>query len=155
MKRERKYPDTKTFTFFNANPKNRYTSDCVYRAVATVTDLPWTAVVKDLSEIACYTGYDPTCKEVYGRYLESRGFKKMKQPRKKDGTKYTGDQFCKILQRYLWDDVGHGKEWDDGIIISPCIFAHIGGGHVAAIIDGKVLDTWDSTDGCIGNYWYL
>ena len=31
--------------------------------------------------------------------------------------------------------------------------AHIGGHHIIAIVDKKVNDTWDSTDGCIGNYW--
>ena len=31
--------------------------------------------------------------------------------------------------------------------------ANIGGNHTVCIKNGKVHDTWDSTDGCIGNYW--
>lgn len=155
MKRERKYPDTDVFIFHNANPKNRMTGDCVYRAVATVTGQPWETVARDLTELAIKTGYAPSTKECYGRYLESKGFKKEKQPRKLDGTKYTGAQFCKVLQRHLFSSSRLKVLRDGGITVSPCIFAHIGGGHVAAIIDGKVNDTWDSTDGCIGNYWYI
>ena len=30
---------------------------------------------------------------------------------------------------------------------------NIGGHHMACIIDGKVWDTWNSTEGCVGNYW--
>ena len=154
MKRERKYPDTDVFIFHNANPKNRMTGDCVYRAVATVTGQPWETVARDLAELAIKTGYAPSTKECYGRYLESKGFKKEKQPRKRDNTKYTGVEFCRTIQRHL-SITKFGKTSVNDIVISPCIFAHIGGGHVVAIIDGKVNDTWDSTDGCIGNYWYI
>ena len=31
--------------------------------------------------------------------------------------------------------------------------AMIGGHHIVAIVKAKVCDIWDSTDGCIGNYW--
>ena len=70
----------------------------------------------------------------YGKYLEGLGWSKQKQPRKPDGKKYTGSEF-----------VGFFK----GTAV-----ANIGGGHVTCIKDGKVWDTWDCTDGCIGNYWY-
>jgi len=33
------------------------------------------------------------------------------------------------------------------------VIANIGGHHIVAIIEGRVWDTWNSTDGCIGNYW--
>ena len=31
--------------------------------------------------------------------------------------------------------------------------AHVGSHHMVAIRNGKVLDSWDSTDGIVGNYW--
>ena len=31
--------------------------------------------------------------------------------------------------------------------------ANLGGNHTVCIKDGKVLDIWDSSGGCIGNYW--
>lgn len=64
------------------------------------------------------------------------------QPRQDDGKKFTGVDFCKWLTENHY--VGN-------------VIANIGGHHMVAImpIDGKykVCDTWNSTKGCIGNYW--
>lgn len=134
MKREDKYPDTSVFHFHNQNPKNRFTTDCVVRAISTVCEIPYNEVVMGLAKIQCETGYDTSENRLYGKYLESLGYKKNPQPKKTDGTKYTGREFCKKFH-------------------PARTIAHIGGNHIVAIIDGKVWDTWDSTDGCIGNYY--
>lgn len=39
MKRQEKYPETRTFHFHNANPKNRITGDCVTRALCTALEI--------------------------------------------------------------------------------------------------------------------
>lgn len=136
MRRQDKYPDTKTFHFYNANPKNRFTGDCVYRALTAATGYKWEEMILACAAMAIKSGYSPASKENYGRVLEALGFQKMKQPRKEDGTKYTGKEFCLELAkknvRYV---------------------ANIGGNHVVAIVNCKVQDIWNSTDGCIGNYW--
>ena len=148
MKREQKYPDTKTFHFYNANPKKKYTGDCVYRAVATALGISWEEAVTGLTEQALKTGYSPTSKECMDKFLEAHGFTKCKQPRKANNTKYTGKEFCKELD-------GMAMSWD-------AVVANLGGNHVACFkrmdnrADGskfKVWDTWNSTDGCVGNYW--
>lgn len=126
-------PDTDTFHFYNANPKNRRTTDCVVRAIATATGQTWDETLVGLTETALEHKQmvsDPAC---YGKYLESMGWTKNKQPRKPDGKKYTGKEFVKLFR---------------GTAV-----ANIGGGHVACIKDGKVWDTWNSTGGSIGNYW--
>lgn len=153
MTRQEKYPETKTFHFFNANPKNRITGDCRIRAISTATEIPYNAVVLALALIQIETGYDQTANQGIDILMKKIGWKKMPQPRKKNGKKYTGKEFCKIQQRYLFDKDTHGRAWDDGIIVSPRIFCNIGGHHEVAIVDGKVYDIWDSTEGCIGNYW--
>lgn len=138
MKRTRqdKYPNTSTFTFYNANPKNKYTGDCLIRAIATATEVPYNDVVMGLAQIHCKTGIaDP-----YDKYLKSLGWIKHKQPRKADNTKFTGKEFCKYIQTHSYNELKR-------------IVANIGGHHVVAIIDGKIHDIWDSTGGCIGNYW--
>ena len=56
--------------------------------------------------------------------------------KKPNGKKYTGEEFCREVA-----------------IKSRRYVANIGGHHVVAIVDKKVHDIWDSTDGCIGNYW--
>lgn len=75
----------------------------------------------------------PNDKKVYTKYIENKGWIKCKQPRKSNNTKYTGKEFVKIVK--------------------GTVLAHIGGHHIVCIKDNKVLDIWDSTDGCIGNYW--
>ena len=138
MKRAEKYPNTSTFTFYNANPKGKYTSDCVARALSTALNIPYNNVVLDLAHLQCSTGYDKGDVKLYEIYLKSKGYEKHKQPRKEDNTKYTGVEFCQVL-------ADKGKKY----------VVHIGGNHIAAIINGKVFDTWNSTDGCIGNYWVI
>lgn len=131
--REQKYPDTKTFKFYNANPKNRITGDCTFRAICTALGQTWEQTVMEMAELSCKTGYALNDTKGIAKYMELKGWTKMKQPRKSDNTKYTGKEFCKVFK-------------------GTCV-ANIGGHHVVCIKDGKVHDIWDSTDGCIGNYW--
>ena len=134
--RTEKYPETRTFHYYNANPKNRITGDCVFRAFALAMQQDYNKTVMEMAKLMCETGYALNDKKGEERYLKLKGWVKHSQPRKADNTKYTGEEFCKKLakknQRYI---------------------AHIGGHHMVAIVDGKVNDIWDSTDGCIGNYW--
>ena len=143
MKRSDKYPETKSFVWFNANPKNRITGDCSFRAISTALGQDYNTTVMEMAEMMCKTGYALNDSKGEEKYLESKGWVKHRQPRKSDGTKYTGKEWCDWLNRYT---NGCGN-----------IVCHIGGHHIVAIIqkDGqyKVHDTWDSTDGCIGNYW--
>lgn len=136
MKRSEKYPDTKTFHFYNANPKGRITGDCTFRAIAVAMGKPWEIVVLEMAKMSVKTGYAINDTKGIERYLADQGWYKMSQPRKKDNTKYTGVEFCKKLAQ-------NGVNY----------IANIGGHHVVAIVNKKVWDTWNSTDGCIGNYW--
>ena len=144
MTRQQKYPDTKTFHFYNANPKERYTGDCRIRGLATATGIDYNIIIMMLAVIQIETGYDQCAHQGISILMENLGWTKHKQPRKKTGRKYTGVEFCRVQQS------GKSK---DGIVISNRIFCNIGGHHEVAVIDGKVWDTWDSTEGCIGNYW--
>lgn len=146
MKRQEKYPDTSTFHYHNQNPHNRITTDCVVRAISAATEIPYNQVVREMAELQCKTGYDYGNSKLYDKYLRSKGWYKRPQPRKPDGTKYTGEEFC--------------KEADKRIdLLDRSIVANIGGHHVVCIKSNtfyeghKVWDIWDSTDGCIGNYW--
>lgn len=136
MKRINKYPETDTFHYFNANPKNKITEDCVFRAIARALGINYNDVVIEMANLMCKTGYALNGKKCIDKYLGSKGWIKMKQPRKVDNTKYTGKEFCRLLADKKKSYV-----------------ANLGGNHIVAIIDGKVNDIWDSTDGCIGNYW--
>ena len=144
MRREDKYPDTTTFHYYNANPHNKKTGDCVIRAICTALNQTWEQTVRELTEIGLKYGYlanEPKC---YGRYLESKGYIKHSQPRHGDNTKYTGKEFCRLLNERIND----GNN----------VIAHIGGHHIVTFVyedndTYRVYDIWNSTEGCIGNYW--
>ena len=150
MKRSDKYRNTDTFKFVNVNPKNRITGDCVFRAFTLAMDQDYNQTVMEMAELMCKTGYAMDDTKGEEKYLALKGWTKLPQPRHSDGTKYTGREFCKVIQKHLADS--RVKVYA-GISISPNIIAHIGGNHTVAIMDGYVCDIWDSTDGCIGNYW--
>lgn len=143
MKRQDKYPDTRFFHYYNANPKGRITGDCVTRALCTALEIPYNQCVMEQAEIQCKTGYDNATAQGIDYYLKTKGWVKMPQPRKLDGTKYTGKEWCREIKDGL---MINGKSLDRMV-------ANIGGHHTVAIINGKVYDHWDCTDGCIGNYW--
>lgn len=146
--RAAKYPTTEVFQYYNRNPKNRITTDCVLRAISTALDMPYHEVVMEMSEIQCKTGYDSHSKEVIDRYLKSKGWVKCKQPRKYDNTKYTGEEFCLKIQHPIYCEELELPDCDWHHMV-----ANIGGHHIVAIIDGKIHDIWDSSGGCIGNVW--
>lgn len=142
MTRQEKYPETNTFHYYNANPKNRLTTDCVIRAISRVTEKPYNQVVMDLAKIQCDTGYDPGDRGAE-LLLKQYGYTKMKQLRKFDNTMYSGKEFCK----YLSDDL-----YIDDVLISRAVI-NIGGHHMSCIVDGKINDVWDCSNGRVGNWW--
>lgn len=142
MTRQEKYPETKTFHYYNANPHNRITGDCTFRAIALATGKPWGAVVMEMAELSCRTGYAINDKKGIERYLEEQGWSKQKQPRTPWNTKFTGEDFCLNIKDGCFEEYKNKS-----------IIANIGGHHIVCIKNGKVWDTWNSTDGCIGNYW--
>lgn len=144
MRRQDKYPDTSAFHYHNENPKGRITGDCAFRAIATALEKPWSQVVMEMAETSVRTGYAINDSKGIEKYLIEQGWTKHSQPRKWDNTKYTGKEFCEEIQR---------SSGSYSYLLDQRIIAHLGGNHDVAIVGGKVWDIWDSTDGCIGNYW--
>lgn len=141
MTRQEKYPDTNTFHYYNANPKNRITTDCTIRAMSEATGIDYYSMVMKLAEYHCRHGVDPRDGGVgMNGFLEELGYVKYRQPRKEDGTKYTGSEFC-IKFRNLFDN----------------IIANIGGNHVTCIKKHlsklKIWDIWNCSHKCVGNFW--
>lgn len=135
-KRKQKYPNTATFKFENRNPKGRVgTGDCVYRAISSALGKDWCEVVRELAELACETGYCPNDASNYCLYLERHGFKKHKQPRHDDGTKYTLAEFITEHKRGVY------------VVNMPS--------HLTVVKAGKCHDTWDCSKSHtrVGNFW--
>lgn len=139
--------DTHYFKYYNANPKNKHTTDCVIRAICTALNQNYETTLQELVKMQLKTGYDISDAKCFGKYLELKGWTKQKQPRKPDNTKYTGKEMCSILNC-------------DILAVGKSIIANIGGHHIVCIKETeglhgsfKIFDIWDSTNGCIGNYW--
>lgn len=136
MKRQERFKNTEYFNYYNANPKNRITSDCVIRALAVFLAKDYYTVYKELYDTSIKTGYMVNDKKNYEKYLKDQGIEKRKQPRQADNTKYTGKEFIRDLtkanQRY---------------------FISIGGHHVTAIKNRQINDIWDCSNKSVGNYW--
>ena len=133
------YPETDTFHYYNANPKNRITGDCSVRAISTVLGKPWTEVVMEMAELGCKNGYSPWSRENIDHYLKLNGWVKMTQPRKWDNTKYTGREFI--------EDIVREQYYDKPMVVS------IGSHHITCIQNNHVYDIWDCTNEKVGNYW--
>ena len=124
--------NTDSFIYYNANPKNRKTSDCVIRAISKFLNQDYNKVLMEMVKLSCDNGYAINSKEQIDIYLKSKGLIKNKQPRKKDNSKFTGIEFIE-------QDI-------------DCI-AVIGSHHITCIMDNKIYDTWDCSNKCIGNYY--
>lgn len=147
-KRRAKHPDTEYFHYYNANPKNKVTSDCVIRAVCTVLGKPYEEVVVEMAQLQAKTGHDCRCNMGISKYMEMQGWTKLKQPRKDDNTKYTGKEFCQTLLHPIYSEELNLPDCEMNRVL-----ANIGGHHIVAIMSGQIWDIWNSTEGSIGNIW--
>ena len=131
----KKPANTTTYKFENRNPKGRRTTDCVVRAISKATDKDWCDVLMALATISCETGYMLNETKGYGIYLERLGFKKQKQPRKIDNTKYTLSEFIRLHKTGTY------------LVHLP----H----HLTVVKNGKCYDTWNCSKSSrrVGNYW--
>ena len=149
-KRMRKYPDTDYFHFHNANPKGKMTEDCVVRAITTALNQPYDLTLRELAEMTIKTGYMLNGNKGIDAYMKSKGWTKCKQPKKDDGTKYTGREFCRTLMHPVYSEELNLTERSFEI---NRVLANIGGHHTVAIVGGQIWDTWNSADGSIGIVW--
>ena len=149
-KRRKKYPDTDTFHYYNANPKHKITTDCVIRAVTTALKQPYDQTLREMAEMTIKTGYMLNENAGIDYYMKSKGWIKCKQPKKEDGTKYTGEEFCRTLMHPIYSEELNLYSSDYEI---NNILANIGGHHTVAIMSGQVWDIWNSTRGSVGIVW--
>ena len=121
----------------NVNPKKRKTGDCSTRALVSVLGISYDECLKLQTEesLKCY--YDPTSKQVMERILAKFGYKKMKQPKHLDGTKY--------LVKDL-DKLENTKTRMKGILVT---IAH----HHTAVVGNNIIDIWNCGNKTIGNYY--
>lgn len=105
--------------------------DCVIRAISFALNLPYRQVFEELMALGLDIGAYPNHDKVWQSYIENKGWKKNKPPRNKNG---------KMIKL---------KDWDD----APKVAIVINSGHLTAVSDGYLVDTWDCTYRPVNSYW--
>lgn len=117
----------------NPHPAGKKTGDCVVRALALAEDKNWLDVYDRLCSIGRTTFEMPNNKKTYEAYLAEHGWTKQRMPKHASGRRYT--------LRQLADENSTGT-----IVVSIAR-------HIATVKDGNLLDTWDCSRKCVGNYF--
>lgn len=125
------------FIKYNKNPKDKKTSDCVIRAISTATNDTWENVYMELTKLGIKQGLMINDDDNFCKYLELLGYKKQKMPRREDNTRYTVEEFCVEL-----------AEANKNYVLRT-------EGHLTAIKDKNLYDTWDCSYKSVGNYWII
>lgn len=119
---------------YNANPKDRITSDCVVRAMTLATGKDYDTVYKEMVELSLKCRWFINDKHLEDKYLEQCGFVKMKQPRKPDGKKYKIKEIDEICDC-------------EGPVVIRC--AH----HLTCVKAWCLYDIWNCGYKTINNYY--
>ena len=88
------------YVFHNANPAGKLNAgDCVIRAISTATNADWDKVFLGLCAVGLELKDVASSKPVYTKYLQNIGYPMQKQPRKRNNTKYTAEEFVREHNR--------------------------------------------------------
>ena len=118
---------------FNNNPLSRRVGDCAIRAIAKALDTDWEDAYAKIATNGFAMGDMPSSDAVWGATLRQHGFYREAIPNTCPDC-YTAEDFCK----------DHPK--------GTYVLAF--GGHVAAVKDGDLYDTWDSSQLIPQYYFY-
>lgn len=116
----------------NENPAGRNVGDCTVRAISAATGDGWDATYWGLCIQGAMQCNMPSADEVWGEYLRKKGWKRRYLPNDCPIC-YTVEDFC--------------REYPRGVYIVGLE------GHVVAVVDGQLLDTWDSRERHPHYYW--
>lgn len=135
MTRQEKYPETKTFHYYNANTHGRKSDDCVIRAIAYALHQTWEKTYMEMAELGCKHGYVQNDDWTINHYLETKGWVKCPQLRHADNTKYTVKDFVNKMNK--------------GIYVIR--MSH----HLSVVDNGINIDIWDCVKygGTVGCYY--
>lgn len=116
------------YRYYNANPYGNHISDCVIRSLSVLTDRRWREVYDELTDLAGDVGLMFDRVEFVEDYLDDR------YPRECHYSKTIGE----FAREYPY-----GK------------YAVSTNGHLTAIIDGYIMDTFDPSDRIMRCAWRI
>lgn len=116
------------YKFYNANPYGNDIADCVVRSLAVLTDKNWREVYDELTDLAGDMGLMFDRVEFVENYLDSR---------------YTREcHYSKTVGEFA-------KEYPYGR------YAVTMNGHITAIIDGVIIDTFNPSNRIMRCAWKI
>jgi len=111
--------------YFNNNPTGNRTGDCAVRAIAAAFDVDWERAFDALAENAKLMGDMPSSDRVWGALLRQYGYRKEIIP--------DSCPDCYTLRDFAADN-------PRGVFVLKT------NEHVVTVVDGDILDSWDSSD---------
>lgn len=118
---------------YNANPISNNAEDCAVRAVSVALDVSWDRAFDMIAQNAKQMGVMMHNNAAWGSVLRQNGFYRAVIPNTCPDC-YTAEDFA--------------LDHPEGIYV--LVF----GSHTAAVIDGNIIDTWDSSAQIPYFYWY-
>ena len=120
------------YKYFNNNPNGRIVGDCAVRAIAAAFNVSWDEAFDALAHNAKLMGDMPSSDSVWGALLRQMGYIRETIPNECPNC-YTVEDFAK--------DHPHG------------VFVLKTDEHVVTVVDGTILDSWDSSLEIPIYYW--
>ena len=117
--------------FYNPNPMARQLGDCAVRAVSVALDIDWEDAFMLLADAALAMADMPSSDAVWS--ARQHGFYRKAIPDSCPDC-FTAEDFC------IEHPIG--------------VYVLAFGGHVATVVDGVILDTWDSSKEIPQYYFY-
>lgn len=123
-----------TWIKFQPNPVSAKTGDCAIRAVSAALGVDWDTAFDMIAHNAKQMGEIMESNAAWGSVLRQHGFKRAVIPNRCPDC-YTANDFA----------LDHPK----GVFVLGF------GNHTAAVIDGRIMDSWDSRGEIPQYFWYL
>lgn len=118
---------------YNPNPVSRNVGDCSVRAVSAALGIDWEDAFALIAANAFAMGDMPSSNAVWGSVLRQHGFRRSVIPNSCPDC-YTADEFA--------------ADHPEGTFVLGF------GNHVAAVKDGQILDSWDSSREIPQYFWW-
>ena len=120
------------YKYYNPNPIAARVGDCVIRAISFVTNQSWVKTYIDLCIYGIMNCDLPSSNNVWGRYLRDKGFRR-----------YIIPDTCPIC--YTVEQFSNDHPAGTYLLALN--------GHVVAVQDGIIYDTWDCSGESPVYYW--
>ena len=118
---------------FNNNPLGRKVGDCAVRAVSVALDIDWEQAYDLIADAGYKMANMPSSNAVWGAVLKQHGF----------------------MRESISNDCSNCYSAADFAIDHPNGIYVLGfDGHVATVVDGTLLDAWNSSDEIPQYYWF-